>query len=176
MAALQQKHVMLRQLGLTGKVVIIDECHAYDAYMNVYLDRVLNWLGAYRVPVILLSATLPGKRRAQLLRAYLGECRSGGKEAETAQEYPLLSRTQGNEILMEAYSGAGARSLRGDPKNGGRIGFGRGGAHSGTRLRRDDRQHGETGADAAGETENPLSECGNSDGSLAISRVGSSGT
>ena len=107
MAALQQKHVMLRQLGLTGKVVIIDECHAYDAYMNVYLDRVLNWLGAYRVPVILLSATLPGKRRAQLLRAYLGERRSGGKEAETAQEYPLLSLTQGNEILMEAIPAQG---------------------------------------------------------------------
>ena len=107
MAALQQKHVMLRQLGLTGKVVIIDECHAYDAYMNVYLDRVLNWLGAYRVPVILLSATLPGKRRAQLLRAYLGERRSGGEEVETAQEYPLLSRTQGNEILMEAIPAQG---------------------------------------------------------------------
>lgn len=102
MAALQQKHVMLRQLGLTGKIVIIDECHAYDAYMNVYLDRILNWLGAYHVPVILLSATLPGKRRAQLLRAYLGEGKKGGKETEISQEYPLLSWTQGNEIRKEA--------------------------------------------------------------------------
>ena len=102
MAALRQKHVMLRQLGLTGKVVVIDECHAYDAYMNTYLDRVLDWLGAYRVPVILLSATLPGKRRAELLRSYLGEDlrrpRLVGPEFETERAYPLLCWTEGSKI------------------------------------------------------------------------------
>lgn len=99
MAALQQKHVMLRHLGLSGKVVIIDECHAYDAYMSCYLERALEWLGIYQVPVILLSATLPTERRVKLIEAYLG-----GKPKEESDgwrkndEYPLLTYTFGNDV------------------------------------------------------------------------------
>lgn len=107
MAALNRKHVMLRQLGLTGKVVILDECHAYDAYMNTYLDRVLNWLGAYHVPVILLSATLPGQRRAELLRAYLGEKKPVDTAIAACQDYPLLSWTENKTVHMAAVSAQG---------------------------------------------------------------------
>ena len=98
MAALQQKHVMLRHLGLAGKVVVIDECHAYDAYMNCYLDRALNWLGEYRVPVILLSATLPAKRRTELVTAYLNRKTLPDAPWKTSRGYPLLTWTDGKQV------------------------------------------------------------------------------
>ncbi len=69
-AALKSRHLVLRHLGVAGKVVVIDEVHAYDAYMSTYLDRVLEWLAAYRVPVVMLSATLPAGRRRGMVAAY----------------------------------------------------------------------------------------------------------
>lgn len=70
MSILQARHMFVRLYGLAGKVVVIDEVHAYDTYTSTLLDRLLEWLSAINTPVILLSATLPGKRRAELIRAY----------------------------------------------------------------------------------------------------------
>lgn len=70
-AATRTKHVMLRHAGLAGKVVVLDEVHAYDVYMAQFLLEALRWLGGARVPVVLLSATLPSALRRDLGRAYL---------------------------------------------------------------------------------------------------------
>ncbi len=69
-AALQQRHVVLRHLALANKVVVVDEVHAADDYMRSFLVRVLEWLAAYEVPVVLLSATLPAAQRRELVAAY----------------------------------------------------------------------------------------------------------
>lgn len=70
-AATKTRHVMLRHLGLAGRVVVLDEVHAYDVYMMQFLTEALRWLGDAGVPVVLLSATLPPHLRADLARAYL---------------------------------------------------------------------------------------------------------
>ena len=99
MGALRQKHIMLKHLGLAGKVVVVDEVHAYDSYMSRYMDAMLNWLGAYRTPVILLSATLPGKRRGEMVSAYLGQGTFEGRAAlEGERAYPLLTWTDGESV------------------------------------------------------------------------------
>ncbi len=102
LAALKQKHIMLRHLGLAGKVVILDEVHSYDAYMSQYLDRALSWLGSYGTPVIMLSATLPAERREEMVRAYLGTKQVQGEEGwEENRNYPLLTWTDGGKVRQE---------------------------------------------------------------------------
>lgn len=92
-AALKAKHVVLRHLGLAGKVVIIDEVHAADDYMREYLKRLLAWLGAYRTPVILMSATLPPGQRDELAGAYADGLLPGAPVVTTSRAdwYPRLT-------------------------------------------------------------------------------------
>src|SRR5271157_1897196 len=67
MSVLQTKHFFVRMLGLSHKVVIFDEVHAYDAYMSELFERLLIWLRQINVSVIVLSATLPDKTRQRLV-------------------------------------------------------------------------------------------------------------
>ncbi|MEJ7654067.1 MAG: HD domain-containing protein [Chloroflexia bacterium] len=93
LAVLQTRHGFVRLFGLAGKTVVVDEVHAYDAYMTTLLSRLLEWLGALGSPVVLLSATLPQRRREDLLRAYArGAGWDAPNELQTAP-YPRLSWT-----------------------------------------------------------------------------------
>jgi CRISPR-associated endonuclease/helicase Cas3 len=87
LAALNVRHTALRMLGLAGKVLIVDEVHAYDTYMTTIVERLLNWLAEVGTSVILLSATLPLERRANLIKAYTGNSIT---LPETDDAYPCL--------------------------------------------------------------------------------------
>jgi CRISPR-associated endonuclease/helicase Cas3 len=84
-AATRTRHVMLRFAGLAGKVLIVDEVHAADIYMRQFLLEALRWLGQARVPVVLLSATLPPAQRQAFVDAYLSGVLG---TADTAQQVP----------------------------------------------------------------------------------------
>ena len=119
MCGLAQKHLALRHLGIVNKVVIIDECHAYDTYMNSYLKLALNWLGAYEVPVIMLSATLPPSKRQEMIAAYEKNygidkheykgpgAMLGSDQKKDDDAYPIISYSNGNIIhnVLPAKSG-----------------------------------------------------------------------
>lgn len=64
------RYNVLRLLGLSGKVLVVDEAHAYGPWMHSLLVRLLEWLGALRAPVVLLSATLTGRAASSLVAAY----------------------------------------------------------------------------------------------------------
>jgi CRISPR-associated endonuclease/helicase Cas3 len=89
LATLPCKHFFVRLFGLAGKVLILDEVHAYDAFMSRILDELLGWLRQLGSSVILLSATLPRKRRKELAEAW------GGVEATSpSPHYPRVTRIQ----------------------------------------------------------------------------------
>ena len=73
MAAMLTRHHFVRLLGLTDKIVIIDEIHSYDSYMNRIIESLLAWLRALESPVILLSATLHDAMRRAVISAYAGK-------------------------------------------------------------------------------------------------------
>ncbi|MFF4381600.1 CRISPR-associated helicase Cas3' [Kitasatospora sp. NPDC001547] len=64
------RYGFLRLFGLSNKVLVVDEAHAYGPWMHSLLVRLLEWLGAFGAPVVLLSATLTGKAASSLVDAY----------------------------------------------------------------------------------------------------------
>ena len=87
MSAMNVKHGFVRTFGLVGKVVILDEVHSYDAYTGTILQELVRQLSSLKCTVIILSATLTGKKTIELLKA------SGAKDftADQTLEYPLIT-------------------------------------------------------------------------------------
>lgn len=70
LAVLHSKHQSIRLVGLFNKVLIIDEVHACDAYMQGVLETLLEFHARTNGAAILLSATMPKKMKQALLDAY----------------------------------------------------------------------------------------------------------
>ncbi len=86
-SALPVRHRFVRGFGIGRSVLIIDEIHAYDAYMYQLLDKVLRHQHAIGGSAILLSATLPLKLRRALLESW-----SADADALTEKDtYPRIT-------------------------------------------------------------------------------------
>ena len=70
LSVLPVRHKFVRGFGLNKSVLIVDEVHAYDAYMHGLLGEVLRRQKATGGSAILLSATLHAGARAKLLEAW----------------------------------------------------------------------------------------------------------
>lgn len=113
LAALPVRYNVMRWLGLTGKTVIIDEAHAYDAYGHRLTERLLEWLGHTRTPVVLLSATLTGTIATCLADAYR---RGAGHTtpitlAPTYPGWTFVDATTGQVTTSETLPTTRARAL-----------------------------------------------------------------
>ena len=91
LSVLPSRHQSLRLLGLMRRVLILDEVHAYDAYMQREMERLLEFQAGLGGSAILLSATLPLVARERLTDAFArglgvdtdGDCRG--------MDYPMAT-------------------------------------------------------------------------------------
>lgn len=89
------RHQFVRLWGLSNRVVVFDEIHAYDAYTGTLLLHLLRWLLSLGASVVLLSATLPPRFRRQLAELV------GQNEPENEAEYPRLSVYQPDSVVWQ---------------------------------------------------------------------------
>ena len=93
LAILPNRHQSLRLLGLMHRVLILDEVHAYDSYMQREIERLLEFQAGLGGSAILLSATLPVTFRRRLSDAFtkgLGK-RNTGSDIPEAMDYPMAT-------------------------------------------------------------------------------------
>ncbi|SEM66720.1 CRISPR-associated helicase, Cas3 family [Syntrophus gentianae] len=90
-SVLPVRHRFVRGFGLGRSVLIVDEVHAYDAYMYGLLEEVLKQQKEAGGSVILLSATLPEQQRRQLCTAWSAIL----DNQEEDVPYPLVTWTDG---------------------------------------------------------------------------------
>ena len=106
LAILPSRFQSLRLFGLVGHILIVDEVHAYDPYMNMLLQTLLSFHAALGGSAILLSATLPVKVRQGMIASFARGLGMASTPQLASRAYPLathLSRENGcNEAPVAA--------------------------------------------------------------------------
>lgn len=98
LSILPSRHQSLRLAGLATKLLVVDEVHAYDAYMHTLLKTLLAFHAAIGGSAVLLSATLPYRMRKELIEAF--QKGFGGRATAIAPDtaYPLVTKVAGTTV------------------------------------------------------------------------------
>jgi CRISPR-associated endonuclease/helicase Cas3 len=91
LAVLHARHQSLRLLGLFRKVLIVDEVHACDPYMQELLEGLLQFHAAAGGSAILVSATLTSAMKQKLVCAFAAGCGWPAPRLGAAS-YPLVTQ------------------------------------------------------------------------------------
>ncbi len=112
LGVLPVRHQSLRLLGLSSKVLVVDEVHAYDAYMVTLLERLIEAHAQQGGSTILLSATVPASMRLKLITAF--QKGRGGTTEAVAEDlrYPLATQVMGNVGVRTQACGTRAQLMR----------------------------------------------------------------
>ena len=113
LSVLPSRHQSLRLLGLMRSVLILDEVHAYDAYMQREIETLLEFQAGLGGSAILLSATLPLSIRKRLAGAF---AKGLGNQAEAldtigdGMDYPLATVCGANKRAFTKVAGRSGRA------------------------------------------------------------------
>ena len=91
LAVIPNRHQSLRLLGLMRRVLIISEAHAYDAFMQREVERLLEFHAGLGGSAIILSATLSLKMRKRLTDAFALGLGVEYEETEPRASYPMAT-------------------------------------------------------------------------------------
>lgn len=90
MSILPTRFHTLRMAALATRILIIDEAHDYDPYMETELKALLRFHAMFGGSAIVMTATLPTRMRDGYANAFLSE-RGGGEVSNLPHSYPALS-------------------------------------------------------------------------------------
>ncbi|MDE9621342.1 CRISPR-associated helicase Cas3' [Citrobacter portucalensis] len=102
MAVMPFKHNNLRLLGLSNKILLADEIHAYDAYMSRILESLIESQARNGNTTILLSATLSQQQRDRLVAAFARGTKSNVEAPLLGHDdYPWLTQVTAKNVVSQ---------------------------------------------------------------------------
>ncbi len=114
-SVLRARYATVRLAAAANTHIVFDEVHSYDPYQQQLFAVVLRWLGTFRAPVTLLSATLPSELAARYADSYRSgwQCRPAKAHDVEPLSYPgAVTASNGEPAKVASIEPSDARTIR----------------------------------------------------------------